>query len=116
MLRRNYSGMHELLRSRSVETASELELFERRVLCRLTRINRLYERSKLIVEGVGGHGEAWRELRQYSVQRDYLMQKISTIKVMDARDWHGQFSPNCGPLAIWEILAEALEDFIERYE
>ena len=108
--------MHELLRSKSVETASELELFERRVLCRLARINRLYGRAKLIVEGLGGHVEAWRELREYSVQRDYLMQKISAIKVMDTCDWHGQFSPNSGPLAMWDILAEALEDFIERYE
>ena len=108
--------MHELLRSKSVETTSEVELFERRVLCRLARIDRLYERAKLIVEGFEGHGEAWRELRQYSVQHDYLKQKISIIKGMDARDWHGQFSTNCGPLAIWDILAEALEDFIERYE
>ena len=108
--------MHELLRSKSVEMVSEVALFERTVLCRLARINRLYGQAKLIVEGLGGNGEAWRELRQYSVQRDYLMQKISTIKAMDSRDWHGQFSPNCGPLAMWDILAEALEDFIERYE
>ena len=56
------------------------------VLSRLTRLGGLYERAKVLVENLGTHDEAWRELREYSRQRDYLMQKISGIKVMDAHD------------------------------
>ena len=35
---------------------------------------------------------------------------------MDLQEWREQMIPNGGPLAIWDMVAEALEDFIERYE
>ncbi|MDA8789443.1 hypothetical protein N9N07_00810 [Pseudomonadales bacterium] len=116
MLRRKYSFMHELLRYQAAQRASELHVLERKVLSRLYRLDGLYDRAQELMQGLGADHAARCELNEYDQQRNYLKQQIIGVEAMDLQEWREQMIPNGGPLAIWDILAEALEDFIERYE
>ncbi|MCP4982001.1 MAG: hypothetical protein GY935_16100 [Gammaproteobacteria bacterium] len=82
---------------------------------RLKHIDELYERAHQATEHLDDEHETRSELKDYASQRSRLQQKADEIKTMPIDNWRKETIQNAGPMAIWDVLAQKLEDFIERH-
>ena len=46
----------------------------------------------------------------------YSTHAHAEIKSIDTKNWREDTVQNAGPMAVWDILAQKLEDFVERHE
>ena len=83
---------------------------------RQLHIDELYERAHRAVEKKIGEPAAQSELQNYAEQRANLQQKADEIKTIDVHNWRHDTIENAGPMALWDILAQQLESFIEKHE
>ena len=83
---------------------------------RLKHIDELYQRAHEATEHLDEDHQTRSELQHYATQRHQLLQKTSDIKTMSVKNWRQETIQNSGPMAIWDVLAQKLEDFIERHE
>ena len=83
---------------------------------RMKHIDELYERAHEATEHLGDEHEIRAELKDYAAQRQQLRQKADEIKTMPLEKWREETVQRAGPMAIWDILAQKLEDFLERHE
>ena len=83
---------------------------------RLKHIDELYERAHKATEHLDEEHETRSELQDYATRRHQLLQKTNEIKTMPVNNWRKETIQNSGPMAIWDVLAQKLEDFIERHE
>jgi hypothetical protein len=83
---------------------------------RLKHIDELYERAHKATEHLDKEHEARSELKDYEVQRSRLQQHADDVKTMPVENWREETVQNAGPMAIWDILAQKLEDFLERHD
>ena len=83
---------------------------------RLRHIDELYDRAR---EAAGHPEEATglgSELRDLEAQMALLRETTEEIKAMPVDKWRDETARSAGPMAIWDILAQKLENFIERHE
>jgi len=83
---------------------------------RLKHIDELYERAHKATEHLDDEHDTRSELKDYAAQRSQLPQNADEIKTMPVDKWRQETVQNAGPMAIWDILAQKLEDFLERHE
>ena len=83
---------------------------------RLKHIDELYERAHEATEHLDDDHATRAELQKYAKQRAQLPEDAEGIKAMAVDDWRQETVKNAGPMAIWDILAQKLEDFLERHE
>jgi DNA repair exonuclease SbcCD ATPase subunit len=83
---------------------------------RLKHIDELYERAHSATEHLDDEHETRSELKDYADQRSRLQQQADDVKTMPVANWRKETVKSAGPMAIWDILAQKLEDFIERHE
>jgi hypothetical protein len=83
---------------------------------RLKHIDELYERAHSATEHLDDGHETRSELKDYASQRAHLQQQADDVKTMPVADWREETVRSAGPMAIWDILAQKLEDFVERHE
>ena len=83
---------------------------------RLKHIDELYERAHSATAHLDDEHETRSELKDYAAQRSRLQQQADDVKTMPVANWREETIKNAGPMAIWDILAQKLEDFIERHE
>ncbi len=83
---------------------------------RLKHIDELYERAHKVTEHLDDEHETRSELKDYEAQRLRLKQKADEVKTMPISNWREETVQKAGPMAIWDILAQQLENFIERHE
>ncbi len=83
---------------------------------RLKHIDELYETAHKVTEHLHDDHDSRSELKSYGEQRQQLQQEADDIKTMKVGSWREETVQNAGPMAIWDILAQKLEDFIERHE
>jgi len=83
---------------------------------RLKHIDELYERAHKATEHLDDDHETRSELKDYASERSQLPQHADEIKTMPLDKWRQETVKNAGPMAIWDILAQKLEDFLERHE
>ncbi len=83
---------------------------------RLRHIDELYQRAHDATEQFDETHDAHSQLRDFKSQHLQLQQKTDEVKSMPAEHWHEKMLHNAGPMAIWDILAERLEEFVERHE
>lgn len=83
---------------------------------RLKHIDELYQRAHEATEHLDEAHDSRSELRDIEVQRQQLQSKADQIKTMPVKNWRDETVQNAGPMAIWDILAQKIEDFIERHE
>ena len=83
---------------------------------RLKHIDELYDRAHKATEHLDDTHETRSELKNYADQRAQLPPDPEAIKTMPVDDWRKETVQNAGPMAIWDILAQKLEDFLERHE
>ncbi len=78
---------------------------------RLKHIDELYERARQAASG-----EAHDELKDLKAQLSLLRETTHQIKAMSTDQWRSETTRAAGPMAIWDVVAQKLEDFIERHE
>ena len=83
---------------------------------RLKHIDELYDRAHEATAHLDDAHETRTELQDYAVQRDRLRQKADEVKTMPVANWREETVQSAGPMAIWDILAQKLEEFVERHE
>ena len=83
---------------------------------RLKHIDELYERAHKATEHLDDEHETRSELKDFADQRTQLQQEAEEIKAMPLDNWRQETAQSAGPMAIWDILAQKLEDFLERHE
>lgn len=83
---------------------------------RLKHIDELYERAHQATEHLDDEHEVRSELKDYELQRSRLQKHADDVKTMPVEKWREETVQNAGPMAIWDILAQKLEDFLERHD
>ena len=83
---------------------------------RLKHIDELYARAHSATEHLDEEHETRSELQDYATLRSQLRQDAEEVKTMPVANWREETVKNAGPMAIWDILAQKLEAFIERHE
>ena len=83
---------------------------------RLKHIDELYQRA----QQAAGHPEpsdaSGAELKDLQAQLSLLRDTTRHIKAMPLEKWRSETMQSAGPMAIWDVIAQKLEDFIERHE
>jgi len=83
---------------------------------RLKHIDELYVRAHEAAEALHEEHDAHSELQDIKTRRQRLPQHADDIKSMPLDHWREETVQSSGPMAIWDILAQKLEDFVERHE
>ena len=94
-------------------------LIEQHILAyesRLKHIDELYQRAHDAAEQLDETHDAHSELKDYKTQHQQLQQEADEIKSMSLDQWREETVRSAGPMAIWDIFAQKLEDFVERHE
>ena len=71
---------------------------------RMKHIDELYERARQAAP------------EHHADHSTLLQQTTEHIKSMPLDHWREETVRNAGPMAVWDILAQKLEDFVERHE
>lgn len=82
---------------------------------RLRHIDELYQKAHEATEHLHDEHESREELKAYAEQRAKLPEDAEAIKTMPVENWRQETTRSAGPMAIWDILAQKLEDFLERH-
>lgn len=56
------------------------------------------------------------EVALYKNQHDNLVEHAEQLKAMPLEHWREETIQNAGPMAIWDVLAQKLEDLVEKVE
>ena len=83
---------------------------------RLRHIDELYERAHAAAADTDSASGAEDKLRDIDAQRSLLRETADELRTMPLERWREDTIQNAGPMAIWDVLAQKLEDFIERHE
>jgi len=83
---------------------------------RLKHIDELYVRAHEAAEQLDDEHDAHSELKDIKAQRQQMQQQGDEVKSMSLDQWREETVRSAGPMAIWDILAQKLEDFVERHE
>ena len=83
---------------------------------RLKHIDELYERADKATAHLDEQHESRSELQDIAEQRSRLKQEADEINTASLDHWREDTIQSAGPMAIWDILAQKLEDFVERHE
>jgi hypothetical protein len=83
---------------------------------RMKHIDELYDLARQSAEDLDEAEKAKAKLQKLGAQRELLQQTTEHIKAMPLDNWREETVANAGPMAVWDILAQKLEDFIEKRE
>ena len=104
-------------------TTSKEQLIEQHIReyeSRLKHIDELFEQAHQVTEHLDESHQSHSELKDYKDQAKYYLgaqegDEAEEIKTMAVKKWREETTQAAGPMAIWDILAQKLEDFIERH-
>jgi len=83
---------------------------------RMRHIDELYQRAHQAAGKIDNADEAQSRLDELAAQRALLQETTDSFKTMPLDRWREATARNAGPMAVWDILAQKLEDFVERHE
>jgi DNA repair exonuclease SbcCD ATPase subunit len=83
---------------------------------RMKHIDELYQRAHQAAEKLDNADDAQTKLNELAAQRTLLQETTDSIKTMPLDKWREATVRNAGPMAVWDILAQKIEDFVERHE
>jgi len=95
------------------------KLVDRRIAeyeSRLKHIDELYDQAHQASEKLDENHELKTELGQYHDQRVDLANHTAKLKELPLDHWREDMIRSSGPMAIWDVLAQKLEDLIERID
>jgi hypothetical protein len=83
---------------------------------RLKHVAELYARAQKATQHLGEGHQSKSELKSLSERKSEMEEQAVEIKTMSTDDWRKETIKNAGPMAVWDILAQQLEKFVERHE
>ena len=83
---------------------------------RLKHIDELFERAQQASENLDDDHALKSELGQYTQQRAELAKQTEEFKTIPRDHLREEIIQSAGPMAIWDILAQKLEDLTERLD
>jgi DNA repair exonuclease SbcCD ATPase subunit len=83
---------------------------------RLKHIDELYQRAQQAAAELDEENADTDKLKELAKQRELLQQTTEQVKSIPLDRWREETVRSAGPMAIWDILAQTLEDFVERHE
>ena len=83
---------------------------------RMRHIDELYERAHAAASTADEASDAHGTLGELSAQRSLLHQTTHELRNNPRDHWHEKIASSAGPMAVWDVLAQKLEDFLERHE
>jgi hypothetical protein len=83
---------------------------------RLKHIDELFERAQQASKELDDGHALKSELEQYAQQRKELAKETERVKSMPVDQWRKELVQSAGPMAVWDILAQKLEDLTERLD
>ena len=81
---------------------------------RLKHVDELYAKARSVTEQLGEE-KPRAQLEVYGELLSGWQQKAEEIKTMHPEHWREETARSAGPMVIWDIVAQKLEDFIERH-
>ncbi len=86
---------------------------------RLKHVDELFVKAHEATEHLDDEHSSREELQEYRDQAKHYLTpeegKDEEIKAMHLDKWREETAAAAGPMAIWDVLAQKLEDFIERH-
>ena len=82
---------------------------------RLKHIDELFERAQQASENLDDHALK-SQLDKFQRQRAELAKQTAELKTMSRDQWRKELVQSSGPMAVWDILAQKLEDLTERLD
>ncbi len=92
--------------------STDEQLVERNIRyyeARLKHIDELFEKASKAAAGTPG---ADKELAELKAERSKLADELAQMKEKSLEEW----AKEGGPMVIWDVLAERLENLVERLE
>lgn len=83
---------------------------------RLRHIKELFDRAHKATEHLHDDHDVKSELGEIAVQKAELEKEAENISTIDVEHWQEETVSHSGPMAIWDILAQRLEKFVEQHE
>ena len=81
---------------------------------RLKHIDELLHRAHDELEASGEPADVESELRVLRGDREKLAEHVSELKDRPAKDWQAEAFKRAGPMAVWDAVAQRLENVLER--
>lgn len=83
---------------------------------RLRHIDELYRKARQAAGDPAPDEASSSELKDLQAQLSLLRDTTQHLKSMPLEKWRSETLRSAGPMAIWDVIAQKLEDFIERHE
>lgn len=83
---------------------------------RLKHLDELMARAHDATKHLDDDHDIKTEINQYQGQKAALVEETEKLKKMSLDHWREDTIQNAGPMAIWDVLAQKIEDLIERAE
>ena len=83
---------------------------------RQKHVNELIAMAEDAAKKLAHDHEIKNELAQYQGQHSELVKQAEQLKRMPLEHWREEMIQSAGPMAVWDVLAQKLEDLVERLE
>jgi hypothetical protein len=83
---------------------------------RLKHIDELIERAHQASVELDECHTLESELEPYRKQRTELAEKAVQLRAISLEHWREDMIRSAGPMGVWDVLAQKLEDLVERIE
>jgi hypothetical protein len=83
---------------------------------RQKHIDELIERAHEASANLSDDNNLKIELEKVKDQHQELVKQTEKLKKMPLEHWREDTIRNAGPMAIWDVIAQKLEDMVERLE
>ncbi len=83
---------------------------------RRKHLDELFARAHDATKDLGDDHHVKIELNEYLGQKAKLVEETEKFKRMSLDHWREDTIRSAGPMAIWDVLAQKIEDLIERTE
>ena len=83
---------------------------------RMRHIDELYQRAHTAATAADMANGVQGKLSELAAQRSLLRQTTDELRHNPRHHWQEKITQDAGPMAVWDVLAQKLEDFLERHE
>lgn len=102
-----------------MSNSSKEHLIEQRILeykSKLKHIDELIEHAENKVVASELSDESKEELKMIKSMRDQLDEDHQHIGNISSSNWQSETIENAGPMAIWDVVAQKIEKFVEKFD
>jgi len=83
---------------------------------RQKHVDELIAKAERITRSLDENHEIKSELEKYLEEHSELVLRTEQLKRMPLEHWREEMIQASGPMAVWDVLAQKLEDLVERVD